>query len=121
MFKYKAKVLSVYDGDTMTLLIDVGFNMFIKEKVRLIGLDVPELRTKNLKEKKLGYEVRDYVRGKVLDKEVKVKTEKKGKFGRYLATVYYLQGDKYINLNTDLVKKGYARPYWGGKREGWEL
>lgn len=114
-YHYKAKVLGVYDGDTMTLLIDVGFNIFLKEKCRLYGLDTPEIRTKNAKEKALGLEARDFVRDLILKKEVIVKTYKEGKFGRYLVDIYVNNS----KLNDILVKKGYARVYSGGAREGW--
>ena len=51
MYRYKAKVLDVYDADTCTLLIDVGFNIHLKEKVRLLGIDTPEIKTRNKREK----------------------------------------------------------------------
>jgi micrococcal nuclease len=107
----------VYDADTCTVLVDCGFNIFLKERVRLMGIDTPEIRTKNLKEKELGIEARDWVRGMILDKEVECKFYKEGKFGRYLVDIYY----KGECLNELLVAKGYAKRYDGGKRVPWEI
>jgi len=114
---YKGKVLDVYDGDTLTLLIDCGFNIHFKQKIRLLGIDTPEIRTKNKKEKEMGYMARDYVRSLVLGKNVYFKSEKKGKFGRYLATIYLELHTE--TLNELLIKTGFARKYDGGKRKPW--
>lgn len=113
MYNYKAKVLSIYDGDTMTLEIDLGFKISHIIKIRLAGIDTPEIRTKNKKEKELAYKVRDYLRNMLLNKEVIITTEKSGKYGRYLCHLYY--DDTYINNH--LIVLGYAKPYDGGKRE----
>ena len=115
MYKYKANVLEVYDGDSITLSISVGFNIYLKEKCRLIGIDCPEIRTKNLQEKELGYKARDYLRDLLLDKTVEIETTKEGKFGRYLCNLYYED----ININNELIRMGYARAYDGKHREGW--
>jgi micrococcal nuclease len=115
-FFYKARVLSVYDADTVTLLIDVGFNIFLKEKCRFMGVDTPEIRTKNPKEKELGLEARDWVRELILKKDIEFKAHKEGKFGRYLIDIFLEDGKK---LNDLLIEKGYAKAYFGGKREKW--
>lgn len=119
MFYYKAQVKEVYDGDTITVDIDLGFNNWKKnEKLRLYGIDTPELRGDEIIK---GREARDYVREQILGKEVIIHTykDKKGKYGRYLATVMYRRdpSDKSnINLNDELVAKGVAVPYFGGTR-----
>jgi len=117
VYEYKATIIDIYDADTMTLEIDLGFNIKITEKVRLYGIDTPELRTKNKQEKKLGYEARDYLRNLLLDKDVTIQTikDKKGKFGRYLVVVYY-EDD---NINNHLIDLGYAKEYFGGTKEKW--
>jgi len=115
MYNYKAKVIDIYDADTMTVEIDLGFYINYTQKIRLLGIDTPELRTKNVKEKHLAYEARDYIRDLLLDKYVTITTEKQGKYGRYLANVFYDD----ININNELICKGYAKPYYGGKRETW--
>ncbi len=115
---YEAEVLEVYDADTITLLVDVGFSIYIKEKCRFLNIDTPEIRTRNKKEKKLGLEARDFVRDRILGEFINIKTIKKGrgKFGRYLIEVFLKDGS---SLNKLLIKKGYAKEYDGGKREKW--
>jgi len=106
MYNYKATIIDVYDGDTVTAQVDLGFLHFQIMKLRLYGIDTPELRGK---ERKQGIVVRDIVREMILDKEVEIHSykDKQGKFGRYLATI--LIGD--INLNQWLVDNGHAEPY----------
>ena len=62
LYHYKAEVLSVYDGDTVTLMIDQGMKHFARVKVRLIGINTPEIRTKDLEEKERGYQAKDYLK-----------------------------------------------------------
>jgi micrococcal nuclease len=115
-YVYNATVLDVYDADTCTLVIDLGFKVYIKEKVRLSGIDTPEIRTKNLMEKRAALKARDFVRKMILEKTVTISTRKEGKFGRYIADIFLDTG---THLNTLLVKRGYAREYDGGKRRAW--
>lgn len=107
MYTYKAKVLEVYDGDTITVEIDLGFTSHRIEKLRLYGIDTPEIRGP---QKEDGKKVRDIVRDAVLGKEVTIETIKdgKGKFGRYLANVILPSG---VNLNEWLVNEGHAKEY----------
>jgi len=109
MYKYKAKVINVVDGDTIDAIVDLGFKLKWETRLRLYGIDTPETRTKNLDEKKKGLEAKEYVKSKIEGKEVLIETHKKGKFGRYLATIF-IDG---INLNLELIKKGLAREYYG--------
>ena len=113
-YEFTATVLEVYDGDTVTLLISLPFNIYLKEKARLFGIDTPEIRTKNKEEKKAGYKTRDYLRTLILGKEVQIKTEKEGKFGRYLVDIYLEDG---THINKLLIDKGLAKEYYGGKKE----
>lgn len=104
---YKAEVVSVYDGDTVTATFQLGFNHVMKnQKIRLYGINTPEMRGD---EKEQGRVVRDYVRSLCLGKDVLVKThkDKSGKFGRWLAQIYI--GD--MCLNDHLIEKGYAVSY----------
>lgn len=102
-YYYKAKIVDVYDGDTVTAEIDLGFNVKFKEKLRLFGINAPELRGE---EREKGLVSRDYLRGLILDKTVTIKTikDKKGKYGRYLATII-VDG---LNINSEMVFEGYA-------------
>lgn len=94
MYEYKAKIIDVYDGDTFTFEVDLGFSIKVTEKIRLAGINTPEVKGV---EKERGFEVRDFVREKILGKEVKIRVYKKGKFGRYVAEVILDDG-------TDLTK-----------------
>ncbi|MFD0863606.1 thermonuclease family protein [Sungkyunkwania multivorans] len=106
MYHYKAKVIDVYDGDTITAVVDLGFLHYQEMKLRLYGIDTPELRGEQREE---GLKVRDILREMILDKEVELFTykDKQGKYGRYLATVV-IEG---LNINDWLVAQGHAEIY----------
>jgi len=106
MYNYKAYIKAVYDGDTVTAVVDLGFLHYQEMKLRLYGIDTPELRGE---EREAGLVVRDIVREMILDKEVEIHSykDKQGKFGRYLATIL-IDG---LNLNDWLVANGHATVY----------
>ena len=107
MYEYIAKIIDVYDGDTFTFDVDVGFDVWVTSKLRLYGIDTPEMRGP---EKKAGTIVRDYVRQKILDKNVRIQVLKKGKYGRYVAKVFYKdEYDIEIDLSEDLYSRGMAK------------
>lgn len=116
MYEYRIKkVLKVVDGDTIDVDIDLGFNISYTQRVRLAGIDTPESRTKDAREKALGLEVKDKLK-KAIDaaKTVVVKTElpdSSEKYGRILGWVY-LDGDT-RSLNEQLIDEGYAWGYMG--------
>ena len=119
LYHYKAEVLSVYDGDTVTLMIDQGMKHFARVKVRMIGIDTPEIRTKDLDEKKRGYEAKDYLKSRIEGKTIIVQTLKKGKFGRWLGVMWdYTEDadDLGESLNDEMIRMGHAKAYDGGKR-----
>lgn len=108
-FRYKAKVLDVYDGDSITILLDAGFKIFIKEKLRLFGINAPEIRGK---ERKQGLVSRDWIRDKILGKEIIVETfkndkRKYGKYGRFLALIFL--PDEEESINRQMVNLGLAK------------
>lgn len=108
LYHYTALITAVYDGDTVTAEIDLGIKTAIKgEKLRLARINAPEMRGD---EKPEGTVSRDYLRSRVLNKTVLVETikDKQGKYGRYLAELWLMEGDTYVNINDELVKKGYA-------------
>ena len=109
LYNYKAKIISVYDGDTVTALIDLGFKVTFTIKLRLLGIDTPELRGEEREE---GLKVRDYVRELILNKDVIVKShrDKQGKYGRYLAEIF-IDGLDGVSLNQTLINKGMAKEY----------
>ena len=107
MYNYKAKIIDVYDGDTVTAVVDLGFLHSQEMKLRLYGIDTPEMRGP---EKVEGKKVRDIVREMILDKEVEIHSfkDKQGKYGRYLANII-VDG---LDLNQWLVDNGHAEPYF---------
>ena len=122
MYQYKAFVKSVYDGDSITVIIELGFKATLEQNIRILGIDCPEIRTLDVKEKEAGLMVRDYLRKMIEGKEVTVLTRKPDKFGgRYLADVY--SGG--VNVAKHLINNKFAREYHGTKKipfsEWWTL
>ncbi|MBV1888928.1 MAG: thermonuclease family protein [Proteobacteria bacterium] len=104
IYRYRGVVSSVYDGDTITVDIDLGFHVQMKkEKFRLYRINTPEVRGP---EKEQGYVSRDWLRERILNKEIIIVThkDKKGKYGRWLADVW-IGG---ICVNDELVDEGLA-------------
>lgn len=113
-----AKVVSVYDGDTVKLvfpLTDKEPERLYKWNCRLINVDTPELRTRNLKEKEFGKQVRDALREKILNKVVTVSCLDFDKYGRLLTELFV--GEE--SVNNWLIENGYAKKYDGGKKSKW--
>jgi micrococcal nuclease len=112
---YVRKVENVVDGDTIDVLIDLGFDILFQSRVRLAGIDTPESRTRDLKEKALGIESKEYLKKALKDaKSVVIKTEKMNsteKFGRILGWIY-VNGDT-VSLNDIMINDGYAWGYMG--------
>lgn len=108
MYEYTAKIEHVVDGDTVDAIIDLGFKTNIRQRLRLARIDTPE-RGQD------GYgQARDFVTWAVLQKQVKVRTEKTSKWGYYIAEIT-LPDDR--NLSDALIEAGLAKPYDGGKKE----
>ena len=115
MYEYKVKeVVKVVDGDTIDVVIDLGFDLFKKERVRLAGIDTPESRTRDLEEKKLGIEAKKHLEFHLLEaKEIIIATEKDGKYGRMLGWIH----DDDRCINNDMILLGYAWAYDGGSKQ----
>jgi len=111
LFNYRAIVTGVYDGDSITIDIDLGFNNWKKnQKVRLLGINTPEIRGE---ERPDGLVARDRLRELILDKEIIITSykDKSGKYGRWLATVFLKQDGMFENINTLLLAEGLAEVY----------
>jgi micrococcal nuclease len=112
---YVRKVEAVVDGDTIDVLIDLGFDILFASRVRLAGIDTPESRTKDLAEKALGLEAKEYLKKHLKDaKSVIIKTEKMDsseKYGRILGWVYVNEDTE--SLNDKMINDGYAWGYMG--------
>jgi micrococcal nuclease len=111
-----AKCVDVYDGDTIQLVFPLQDELF-RWTCRLIGIDTPEIRTKNKKEKTFGYTVRNNLREQILNKVVTVKCEDFDKYGRLLVHIY-LDKDT-PSINEWLIDNKFAFSYDGGKKQNW--
>ena len=113
----------VVDGDTIDVTIDLGFDLFKKERVRVAGVDTPEKRTRNLEEKELGIHATNWLKKQLEDtiagdEELIIRTELKGgvgKYGRLLGWLYI--GDNNISINEQMIAEGYAWSYDGGTKQ----
>ena len=113
----------VLDGDTIAVTIDLGFDLYKKERVRDAGVDTPEKRTRNLEEKALGIDATNWLKEKLEgaidgDDELTIRTELKGgvgKYGRLLGWLYI--GDAELSLNELMITEGYAWAYDGGTKQ----
>ena len=120
---YRAKLDRVVDGDTVDALIDVGFDIWFKKRIRFKGVDTWESRTRNLEEKALGLKAK--ARTKELLEKVssksgyfRIKSYGLGKYGRVLADVFIMDKDgKQWNVNKTLISEGHAYIYDGGKKK----
>jgi len=118
MYTYFVKSVDrVVDGDTIDISIDLGFDLTKKERVRLAGIDTPEKRTKDQKEKEMGYQATEFLEMHLMEAtKLTVKTEKDGKFGRMLGWLYKSDEDT-MSINQIMIDKGYAWSYDGGTKE----
>ena len=120
---YRGKLERVVDGDTIDALIDVGFDIWIKKRIRYSGIDTWESRTRNLEEKAKGLEAK--ARNKELLMEVssksgyfRLKSFGVGKYGRVLGEIYIEDAEgKQYNINETLISEGHAYVYEGGKKK----
>jgi micrococcal nuclease len=112
---YVRKIENVVDGDTIDVLIDLGFDIMFKSRVRLAGIDTPESRTRDLAEKALGLESKEYLKKALKDaKSIIIKTEKMNsseKYGRILGWLY-INGET-VSVNDMMINDGYAWGYLG--------
>ena len=113
MYEYKCKVKRVVDGDTMDVILDLGFDVHHAVRVRMAGIDTPESRTRDLDEKARGKLakafLKDWLNQENEKKKIVVKTFKKskGKFGRVIAEIWVDD----VNVNEDMIKCYHAVPY----------
>ena len=126
MFEYKAKITRVIDGDTVDAMIDLGFSVHRKIRIRLHGINTPESRTKDLEEKERGLQAKARLI-EILeehDYEVDLKSNGVGKVGRCLGELFYFKHipdsweSEFVktSINNQLVEEGHAVKYYGGKR-----
>ena len=121
MYEYRAKVIKVIDGDTVDVDIDLGFGISLNnERVRIMGIDTPESRTRDKVEKKFGLASKARLK-ELLGKTTVLKTQinkkgedMKGKFGRVLGDFVTENGKMVTEV---MIKEGHCVPYFGGSKE----
>jgi len=117
------KIKKVLDGDTIDVIIDLGFDLAKTERVRIAGVDTPEKRTRNLEEKALGLDATNWLKEKLNetikgDQELTIRTELvggTGKYGRLLGWLYI--NEDAVSLNEQMIEEGYAWAYDGGTKQ----
>lgn len=112
MYEYNVQPLRVVDGDTVDVMVDLGFDVWVKKRLRLIGIDAPETRTRDLEEKRLGYLAKEEVIRLLTEAEeneqrIWIKSHEVGKYGRPLSTIYIDD----LDVNQYLLDEGFAELY----------
>ena len=124
-FWYSGTLVKVIDGDTADIMVDLGFKIHHKIRVRLYGVNTPESRTKDLAEKQMGLKAKEFTQN-WLDRHKKFTVHtvagKNDKYGRILAMIYSddeVKSNSVACLNEDIVESGYARAYFGEGDKTW--
>jgi micrococcal nuclease len=112
MYKYNAKLDRVVDGDTVDALVDLGFDTWKKVRVRMMGMNAPESRTRDLEEKKLGLAAKARLVELLKDGNFILQSHGVGKYGRCLGTIFVED----VDVNKTLINEGHATEYFGGAR-----
>ena len=109
MYKYSAEIIRIVDGDTIDCIIDVGFNIFIKQRIRLLDIDVCETyRPKSDKEKEIGLKAKQYLKDTILNQHVLIETkQKRGKYGRLLAKIFTIENS--LDIIQELKNRGFEK------------
>ena len=113
MYKYNAKLDRVVDGDTIDALVDLGFDTWKKVRIRMMGMNAPESRTRDLEEKKLGLAAKDRLIEMLGDGKFTLQSHGVGKYGRCLGEIFR---ESDVSINRQLINEGHATEYFGGKR-----
>jgi len=114
MNEYECQITKVVDGDTVDCLINLGFNIIVRQRVRMYGIDTPESRTRDMEEKTRGLASKDRLIEifESVGNHCLIKSYGIGKFGRCLGE-FFING---MSVNNTLVEEGFAKEYFGGKR-----
>ena len=117
MYRYRVNVTRVVDGDTVDVDIDLGFGMWYKkQRVRLMGIDTPESRTRDLEEKFYGLQAKAHLTS-LMEKadEIQLVSHDKGKFGRILGEIF--DPDSMVSINVQMIENHHAVPYVGQSKD----
>ena len=117
LYCYRATVLRVVDGDTIDVMLDLGFSVSLKERIRFYGINAPESRTRDADEKVRGLAAKAFVilwtEAHADEITIRTRIDKRGKFGRILGEIINAAG---VCLNDLMIEQGHAVAYFGGKR-----
>jgi len=117
MYTYNVEVTRVVDGDTIDVNVDLGFGMvYKKQRVRMMGIDTPESRTRDLEEKFYGKQSKYYLEDLLDGQNVSLISHDKGKFGRILGELF-IDGDFNTSVNQIMINNFHAVPYYGDSKE----
>ena len=120
MYTYKAKLDRVVDGDTLDAEIDLGFDVIVRKRIRLAGINTPESRTRDLEEKARGLAAKDALIEMIKETNKNdyfiLESQSVGKYGRVLGTLHIETEKGECCINKQLIKDGHAVEYHGGKR-----
>tara|TARA_Y100001972_G_C7519316_1_gene262047 strand:- start:243 stop:596 length:354 start_codon:yes stop_codon:yes gene_type:complete len=117
MYTYVITLDRVVDGDTIDAMIDLGFDVHVKKRIRFMGINTPESRTRDLEEKKRGLAAKARVEELLTTCScITLKSHGAGKFGRCLGELFIELENEAVNLNQLLISEGHATEYFGGKR-----
>ena len=116
MYKFNAKLDRVVDGDTIDALVDLGFDTWKKVRIRMMGMNAPESRTRDLEEKKLGLAAKARLIEMLGDGKFILQSHGVGKYGSCLGEIFKPAELKDVSLNRQLINEGHAVEYFGGKR-----
>ena len=117
------EIVKVVDGDTIDVIIDLGFDLYKKERVRVAGVDTPEKRTRDLEEKKLGIDATNWMKDQLEsaiqgEDDLVIRTEIDGGFGKYGRLLGWLYvGEDTVSFNEKMITEGYAWAYDGGTKQ----
>jgi len=119
MYRYNVTVTRIVDGDTVDVDIDLGFGMVYKnQRVRMMGIDTPESRTRNLEEKFYGKQSKAHLQSILAEGDIQLQSHDKGKFGRILGELFV--GSSTYSVNQQMIDEYHAVPYFGQSKDDTE-
>lgn len=118
MYEYYCEVTKIIDGDTLDVDIDLGFaTKLTKQRIRMLGIDTPESRTRDLEEKSRGLLSKQFLVDLCpVGSKIRLRSHGKGKFGRILGEIFTPEGE--VSINKQMCDEGYAVEYYGGSKDG---
>ena len=117
MYEYYCEVTKIIDGDTLDVDIDLGFaTKLTKQRIRMLGIDTPESRTRDLEEKSRGLLSKEFLINLCpIGSKIRLRSHGKGKFGRILGGIFTPEGE--VSINKQMCDEGYAVEYYGGSKD----